>query len=163
MGKTMVLDRANLQKLHRYAYSLTANEADAYDLLQSAIETSLNRPADSVNKTIAYIRMIMKNRFIDDYRHKQSFPLEDIDDHSPVSMDESSLEDVVIASHDLTVLWETLEPIDREVLFFWAVEGFSMREIADKLEISRGTLLSRIHRLRKRLTAGADDMQRGLA
>jgi RNA polymerase sigma-70 factor, ECF subfamily len=105
----------------------------------------------------------MKNRFIDDYRHKQSFPLEDIDDHSPVSMDESSLEDVVIASHDLTVLWETLEPIDREVLFFWAVEGFSMREIADKLEISRGTLLSRIHRLRKRLTAGADDMQRGLA
>ncbi len=92
MAKTMVLDRENLQKLHRYAYSLTANEADAYDLLQSAIETSLNRPADSVNKTIAYIRMIMKNRFIDDYRHKQSFPLEDIDDHSPVSMDESSLE-----------------------------------------------------------------------
>ena len=163
MAKTMVLDRENLQKLHRYAYSLTANEADAYDLLQSAIETSLNRPADSVNKTIAYIRMIMKNRFIDDYRHKQSFPLEDIDDHSPVSMDESSLEDIVIASHDLTVLWKTLESIDREVLFFWAVEGFSMREIADKLDISRGTLLSRIHRLRKKLTAQGDDMQRGLA
>jgi len=158
----MVLDRENLQKLHRYAFSLTANEADAYDLLQSAIETSLNRPADTVNKTTAYIRMIMKNRFIDEYRRRQSFPLEDIADHSPVSMDESSLEDVVIASHDLAVLWKTLDPIDREVLFYWAVEGFSMREIADKLEISRGTLLSRIHRLRRRLSAESDDMQRGL-
>ncbi|MCK5360970.1 MAG: RNA polymerase sigma factor, partial [Gammaproteobacteria bacterium] len=127
----MVLDRGDLQKLHRYAYSLTANEADAYDLLQSAIETSLSRPAGSVDKTISYIRMIMKNRFIDDYRHRQSFVHEDIDDHSPVSMNESSLEDVVIASHDLTVLWKTLEPVDREVLFYWAVEGFSMREIAD--------------------------------
>ena len=163
MAKAMVLDRENLQKLHRYAYSLTANEADAYDLLQSAIETSLNRPASSVNKTLSYIRKIMKNRFIDDYRHKQSFPHDDIDDHRPVSMDESSLEDIVIASHDLTVLWKTLESIDREVLFFWAVEGFSMREIADKLDISRGTLLSRIHRLRKKLTAQGDDMQRGLA
>jgi RNA polymerase sigma-70 factor (ECF subfamily) len=159
----MVLDRENLQKLHRYAYSLTANEADAYDLLQSAIETSLNRPADSKNKTIAYIRVIMKNRFIDECRHKQTFPLEDIDDHSPVSIDESSLEDVVIASHDLASLWKTLEPVDREVLFYWAVEGLSMREIADKLEISRGTLLSRMHRLRKRLTAEGDGTQRGLA
>ena len=163
MRETMVLDRENLQKLHRYAYSLTANEADAYDLLQSAIETSLNRPADSKNKTIAYIRVIMKNRFIDEYRHKQTFPLEDIDDHGPVSIDASSLEDVVIASHDLASLWKTLESVDREVLFYWAVEGFSMREIADKLEISRGTLLSRIHRLRKRLTAEGDDTQRGLA
>ena len=163
MRETMVLDRENLQKLHRYAYSLTANEADAYDLLQSAIETSLNRPADSKNKTIAYIRVIMKNRFIDEYRHKQTFPLEDIDGHNPVSIDESSLEDVVIASHDLASLWKTLESVDREVLFYWAVEGFSMREIADKLEISRGTLLSRIHRLRKRLTAEGDDTQRGLA
>jgi len=161
--EAMVLDRENLQKLHRYAYSLTANEADAYDLLQSAIETSLSRPSDSVNKTIAYIRVIMKNRFIDEYRHKQTFPLEDIDDHSPVRMDVSSLEDVVIASHDLACLWKTLEPADREVLFYWAVEGFSMREIADKLEISRGTLLSRMHRLRKRLTAEGDDTQRGLA
>ena len=163
MREAMVLDRENLQKLHRYAYSLTANEADAYDLLQSAIETSLNRPADSENKTIAYIRMIMKNRFIDEYRHKQTFPLEDIDNHSPVSIDASSLEDVVIASHDLASLWKTLESVDREVLFYWAVEGFSMREIADKLEISRGTLLSRMHRLRKRLTAEGDDTQRGLA
>ena len=163
MRETMVLDRENLQKLHRYAYSLTANEADAYDLLQSAIESSLNRPADSMNNTIAYIRIIMKNRFIDDYRHKQKFPLEDIDDHSPVSLDESSLEDVVIASHDLESLWPTLEPVDREVLFFWAVEGYSMREIADKLAISRGTLLSRIHRLRKRLTLQGDGMQGGSA
>lgn len=159
----MKLDRKNLQKLYRYAYTLTADEDDAYDLLQSAIETSLNKPADRTATSTAYIRTIMKNRYIDEYRHQQSFPQENIDDHVPVSLDESSLENVVIASHDLALLWKTLEPLDREVLFFWAVEGFSMQEIADKLEVSRGTLLSRVHRLRKRLQAEAGVEQRGIA
>ena len=159
----MELDRASLNKLYRYAYTLTANEADAYDLLYNAVETCLNRPSETIEKNIAYMRVIMKNRFIDDYRHNQSFPHEDIADHSPVSMSESSLEDVVIASHDLAVLWESLEPVDREVLFLWAVEGFSMREISEKIEVSRGTLLSRIHRLRKRLSENLNDRQRGQA
>lgn len=159
----MELDRTSLDKLYRYAYTLTANQADAYDLLHNAIETSLNRPSETTRKNIAYLRAIMRNRFIDEYRQNQSFPHEDIDDHSPVSMSESSLEDVVIASHDLAVLWKTIEPVDREVLFFWAVEGFSMREISEKLEISRGTLLSRIHRLRKRLSENVNDRQRGQA
>ena len=157
----MELDRTSLDKLYRYAYSLTANQADAYDLLHNAIETSLNRPSETTEKNIAYWRAIMRNRFIDEYRHNQSFPHEDLDDHSPVSLSESSLEDVVIASHDLAVLWKTIEPVDREVLFFWAVEGFSIREISEKLEISRGTLLSRIHRLRKRLSENVNDRQRG--
>lgn len=159
----MELDRTSLDKLYRYAYTLTANQADAYDLLHNAIETSLNRPSETTEKNIAYLRAIMRNRFIDEYRHHQSFPHEDIDDHSPVSMSESSLEDVVIASHDLAVLWQTIKPVDREVLFFWAVEGFSMKEISEKLEISRGTLLSRIHRLRKRLSENVNDRQRGQA
>ena len=159
----MELDRTSLDKLYRYAYTLTANQADAYDLLHNAIETSLNRPSETTEKNNAYWRAIMRNRFIDEYRHNQSFPHEDIADHSPVSLSESSLEDVVIASHDLAVLWKTIEPVDREVLFFWAVEGFSMREISEKLEISRGTLLSRIHRLRKRLSENVNDRQRGQA
>ena len=159
----MELDRTSLDKLYRYAYSLTANQADAYDLLHNAIETSLNRPSETTEKNIAYWRAIMRNRFIDEYRHNQSFPHEDLDDHSPVSLSESSLEDVVIASHDLAVLWKTIEPVDREALFFWAVEGFSIREISEKLEISRGTLLSRIHRLRKRLSENVNDRQRGQA
>jgi len=159
----MKLDRKNLQKLYRYAYTLTANEDDAYDLLQSAIETSLYKPADRAATSTAYIRTIMKNRYIDEYRHQQSFPQESFNDHTPVSLDESSLENVVIASHDLALLWKNLEALDREVLFFWAVEGFSMQEIADKLEVSRGTLLSRIHRLRRRLQAEAGVEQRGIA
>jgi len=157
----MVIDRENLQKLHHYAYSLTANEADAYDLLQSAIETSLNKSCESINSSLAYIRVIMKNRYIDDYRHRQKFPMDNIEDHSPVSLDESSLEDVVIAKHDLALIWKTLDAVDREVLFYWAVEGLSMSEVAEKLDISRGTLLSRMHRLRHRLMVAENDRQRG--
>ncbi len=159
----MELNRENLLKLYHYAYALTANEADAYDLLQSAIQTCLEKPAEEGSKGAGYIRSIMKNRYIDAYRHEQSFPQENIDDHTPVSLDESSLENVVIASHDLALIWETLAPLDREVLYFWAVEGFSMQEIADKLDISRGTLLSRIHRLRRRIQGMAEIEERGIA
>lgn len=157
----MNLDRDSLQKLYRYAYALTADEDDAYDLLQSAIEICLNKPADRADKSAAYIRMIMKNRYIDMYRHQQSFPHENIDDHSPVNLDESALEDIVIAADDLAHIWAMLESIDREVLYLWAIEGFSMREISAMLAISRGTLLSRIHRLRKRLSENPDIRQRG--
>ena len=155
------IDRKELQKLYRYAYALTADEQDAYDLLHAAIETSLNKPVGNEDKNLAYIRMIMRNRFIDEYRRKQSFPLENIDDHSPISMDGSSLEDVVIASHDLAILWKDIEPLDRELLYYWAVEGFNMAEISEKLDISRGTLLSRVHRLRKRIKDDEDTQQRG--
>ena len=155
------IDRSDLQQLYRYAYTLTADENDAYDLLHTAIEVSLSRPADTEAKRMAYIRTIMKNRFIDEYRRQKSFPMEDIDDHSPVSMTGSPLENVVIASHDLARIWKEIEPLDRELLYYWAVEGFSMSEVADKLDIARGTLLSRVHRLRKRLTDSEDTRQRG--
>ncbi len=157
----MKIDQKNLQKLYRYAYALTADENDAYDLLQSAIETSLNKPAKSIEKSNSYIRMIIKNRYIDSYRHQQSFPHEHFDDHTPVNLNESSLENMMIASYDLALLWEKLDVLDREVLYFWAVEGFSIQEISEKLDISRGTLLSRIHRLRRRIQAKAELEQRG--
>lgn len=157
------IDRGNLQKLFRYAYALTADEQDAYDLLYAAIETSLNKPAGNEEKQLAYIRAIMRNRFIDEYRRQQSFPLENIDDHSAISINGSSLENVVIASHDLAALWKDIEPFDRELLYYWVVEGFSMAEISEKLDISRGTLLSRVHRLRKRFKDDEDIQQRGRA
>ena len=44
-----------------------------------------------------------------------------------------------------------LEPLERELLFFWAVEGCTAQEIADRTDSPRGTVLSRIHRLRQKI------------
>ena len=36
-------------------------------------------------------------------------------------------------------------------MYLWAVEGYSTSELAEFLEMPRGTLLSKIHRLRIRV------------
>jgi RNA polymerase sigma-70 factor (ECF subfamily) len=46
---------------------------------------------------------------------------------------------------------------EREILFLWAVEGYSTDEVARHLDRPRGSVLSIIHRMRKRLTS--DDRQ----
>jgi len=45
-------------------------------------------------------------------------------------------------------------------MYFWAVEGYTTDELAEFLDISRGTLLSKIHRLRKRLEYHLDESSR---
>ena len=41
-----------------------------------------------------------------------------------------------------------LTPHEREILFLWAVEGFTVQDIANDLGIPKGTILSRLHRLK---------------
>jgi len=40
---------------------------------------------------------------------------------------------------------------EREILYYWAVEGMTAAQIATTLDSRRGTVLSRIHRLRTAL------------
>jgi RNA polymerase sigma-70 factor (ECF subfamily) len=39
------------------------------------------------------------------------------------------------------------------VLFLWAVEGYTIDEISRQTGTARGTLLTRLHRLRKRFAS----------
>jgi len=147
----MNFDRPTLQQLYRYGYSLTGDEDTAYDLLHDAIEVGLKKPPLTETKAVAYVRTIMRNRYIDAFRREQRFPVDSIEDHSLIDMDGSSLENVVIAEHDMALIWGQLDAFDREILFYWAVEGYSMQEISEQIDVPRGTLLSRIHRLRQRI------------
>lgn len=159
----MNLDRETLQKLHHYATSLTGDKNSAYDLLHNAIETCLNKPPLENAKLTAYIRTIMRNKYIDDYRREQTHPTDNIDDHILIDMNTSSLENTVIAEHDMQNIWFKLEGLEREILYYWAIEGHSMQEISDLLNIPRGTLLSRIHRLRHKIIGNMhnDSIERG--
>ena len=40
---------------------------------------------------------------------------------------------------------------ERELLYLFAIEGYTVQEIADDLGMKKGTLLSKIHRLKARL------------
>lgn len=148
-----MLDRPTLQRLYRYGFSLTRNEDAAYDLLQDALEISLRKAPVNDNATISYVQRIMRNRFIDQYRREQRHPTVSYEDNNnqPVSIDPQVLEDIVIAEYEVESIMALLEPLERELLFFWAVEGYTAQEIADRTDSPRGTVLSRIHRLRQKI------------
>ena len=148
-----MLDRPVLQGLFRYGFSLTHDEDAACDLLQDALEISLRKIPDNADAAMRYVKSIMRNRFIDQYRRDQRHPTVSFDDNDkqPVVIDPRVLEDMVIAEHEVESIMAVLEPLERELLFLWAVEGCTAQEIADRTDSPRGTVLSRIHRLRQKI------------
>lgn len=151
MSSGNFFNRAELNNLYRYGYALCTNKDDAYDLLQYALEKYLHKPARYNDVSdLAYVRTTMRNRFIDEYRKSTRFPEEEYDDSSLVAIDETSLEDVVVAQLDLEIIWKELNTVEREVLYYWAIEGMTAQEIADQIDVPRGTVLSRLYRIRKR-------------
>ena len=86
MKNTRFFDRSELQKLHRYGCALCINSDDAYDLLHYAIEKYLQKTGIQKfegkphGSDLAYVRTIMRNRFIDEYRKSVRFPEESYDD-----------------------------------------------------------------------------------
>ena len=155
MGNVNIFDPPVLQRLYRYGCTLCTNQDDAYDLLQYALEKYLqNRTNRKHGNDMAYVRSIMRNRFIDDYRKSNRFPEESYDDMSPVAIDESSLEDMVIAQADLEIVWKKLDPFEREIMYYWAIEEMTALEISRQIDAPRGTVLSRIYRIRKKFATG---------
>ncbi|UCH46516.1 MAG: sigma-70 family RNA polymerase sigma factor [Betaproteobacteria bacterium] len=147
-----MLDRDMLQRLYRYGYSLTRDEHRAYDLLQDGIEVALRKSPQNPQAMLRYVRTIMRNRFIDEYRREQRHPTLSLEEHDcPVDIDPRVLEEVVIAQQDLDVVIAVLEPMERELLFLWAVEGYTAQELADQTGAPRGTVLARLHRLRSKI------------
>ena len=145
-----MLDKQLLNRLYRYCFALTADAEDAWDLLQNAVEKYLRaRPAEIQNQH-AYLIRIIRNQRIDDMRaNKVEYDSFDETVHTDTSV--NLLEQTMIYREELEQLWRLLTPAEREVLFLWAAEGYSAKEIASQLGISRNTVLSRIFRARKKI------------
>ena len=147
-----------LNRFYRYCIALTRNEADAFDLLQDSLEKFVRRGNLGIENQEGYFFRMIRNQFIDEQRKKQRQPVgEVLEDEKVIQLDSQSLEDIVIEREQVEQIMGMLNVQDRELLFLWAIEGFTIQEIADHLDIPKGTLLSRIHRFRIRIqeTLGA--------
>ena len=146
-----MLDKELLNRLFRYAMSLSNQQADAYDLLQSSLVKFLSGNWQSVSNPSAYIRRMIRNQYIDQTRRHARVAFELIENQDALAHDTQSLEDFVINENLVEHIWKMLEAAEREVLFLWAIEGFTTKEIAAEINAPRGTVLSRIHRIRKKI------------
>ena len=148
----IMFDKEYLNSLYRYCFALVANEDKAYDLLQSSIEKFLKVDSVEIENKRAYMRKTIRNQHIDNMRKQAKFIEEEFDDTvTYVDMGIHSLENLIADQFEIEAIWSKLSPSEREILYFWAVEGYTTSELSEIMGISRGTLLSKIYRLRKRL------------
>ncbi|HBO96403.1 MAG TPA: hypothetical protein DD667_24220, partial [Gammaproteobacteria bacterium] len=149
--KPALFSADELNRLYRYGLSLTGERDRAYDLLQTALEKYLRQSQAPAN-AMRYVRKIMHNQFIDDYRQQRHITTVELDEQALLDFDVRTLEQMVIDEQTLDQVWRLLDPLERELMYLWAVEGFTAQQIATELEQPRGSVLSRIHRIRKKLT-----------
>lgn len=153
-----MLNKQQLNKLYQYSYSLTNDPDNAYDLLQTGLEKYLSKSthetSPNITHEIAYIRKIIRNQFIDDQRRLKCISFESIesDKHQDtLAMDTLSLDQIIIAQEEAQIVWDILSTSEREVIYLWAIEGYTAKQISDDTGVPRGTILSRIHRLKQKI------------
>lgn len=143
-----------LPRLRRFARSLSRNQHDADDLVQTAIERAWRnleqlKPGANLG---SWMFGIMKNAWIDDRRARGR--------RGEVALPDDSGSHPAVNPGDLeTSLWSVSEAMaklpeeQRLAVALVLVEGMSYKEAADVLEVPVGTLTSRLARGRTALAA----------
>ncbi len=152
-----------LNTLFQYALALSRQRDEAYDLLQGALEKYLIEikcRRDPIASPIAYVRTLIRNRLIDTHRYNKRWNTEHYDEeNSRHDVTPVDLEQFCIDAQSLESVWAQLSTLDRDILYQWAVLGYTTDEVCQRMDMPRGTFLSRIHRLRKKLQPWRDDDQ----
>lgn len=143
-----------LNTLYRYAYSLCQDADLAFDLVQSCCEKVLSHKKPIVNLK-KYSMRVVRNTYIDHYRRNKLELIVDseLEDVYHLGGDQIlyDLENHMIDKQHSALLLNDMHDYEQELLFLWAVEGFTITEISRLLDIPRGTILARLARLKKRL------------
>ena len=138
-----------LNNFYRYCVALTKNEVDAFDLLQDSLEKLIRR-GTGLRSPKAYMLRIIRNCFLDSVRAEKRVPF----GKSPqivVPINEQSLEEMTANREEVQTILKDLASDDCELLYLWGVEEYSTQELAELLDCPRGTVLSRLHRLKKKI------------
>jgi RNA polymerase sigma-70 factor (ECF subfamily) len=147
-----------LEILYRTARSLTRSNADAEDLVQETLLRAF-RAIERFDGRYpkAWLLTIMRNANINRARKKVPDLLDDPDvtfERSVDFADTETPEDLVVdPTFDATVqhALRDLPDMFQQVVELVDVEGLAYQEAADLLDIPVGTVMSRLHRARKRI------------
>ena len=155
-----------LNQLYAAALRMTRNPTDAEDLVQETYEkgfASFHQFREGTNLK-AWLYKILTNAFINSYRRRQREPLlsnsDEMEDwqtaraaaHTSTGL--VSAESEALARLPDSAVKEALQHIPesfRIAVYLADVEGFAYKEIAEITGVPMGTVISRLHRGRKRL------------
>lgn len=155
-----------MASLFSTAMRLTSNRADAEDLVQETyLRAYRSYETFSAGTNLrAWLFRILTNTHINRYRAKQRRPeeaeLDDVEEFylyrrlkDRAALGESAEDELLKTFSEAEVVSavEALPDNYRIAVLLADVEGFAYKEIAEILEIPIGTVMSRLHRGRKRL------------
>jgi RNA polymerase sigma factor (sigma-70 family) len=130
------------------------NEEDALDILHEGYIKVFKHIASYQPGTAlsAWIRRIMVNTSIDYYRKLSRRRTEDIETAYDISGDDA---DAIsqCSEKDILAAIKQLTPAYRTVFNLYVIEGYSHKEIADKLDITESTSRSNLVKARVKLQA----------
>lgn len=143
--------------LLNFAYMLTSNRDDAYDLLQDTtlkVIESEDKYVDNVNFK-GWVFTIMRNIFINNYRKmsRQATVVDTTEDLYHLNLpQESGFEtpEGSFAAKEINAAINSFED-DYRIPFSMHVAGYKYNEIAEKMNLPLGTVKSRIFFARQRL------------
>ena len=153
----------HLDMLYRIARRLTRDEASAEDLVQETYLRALRSYQSFELKDFGirpWLLRIMHNLHSSRYQREK---------RQPVAMEDAQLQSVAhAAGHDAVSpdgdsIWEgmddhlvkAVESLPEEyqtAILLWAIDELSYKEIAESLDVPIGTVMSRLHRARQRLS-----------
>jgi len=135
---------------------LSGSRDAANDLIQSCVVkalSSLSPPSDAL-KIRAWLFSILRNSWIDGYRHGRIVAEEQFDEHGLHSA--WNFDDKLIAELTVKQAFARLEPTYREVVELVDIAGFRYAEAAVILKIPIGTVMSRLSRARLEILANIE-------
>jgi len=158
--------RNNLQY---FAYTLTNDKEEVKDLLQDTyLKALVNRDkfADDTNLK-DWTFTIMKNTFINNYRNNHNFNtiVDNPEDLFYLNIQRKSEFPSPSSEFHLKEIHQKIAKLDevQRLPFEMHVSGYKYREIAERLNISIGTVKSRIFFSRKKLMESLEDAQSELS
>jgi RNA polymerase sigma factor (sigma-70 family) len=143
--------------LEKFAYRLTLRKTDAKDLVQDTfLKVMMNQHKYVINENFkAWTLTIMRNTFINNYRRRfyQNIYYDqekELFSGNHVRATDADNPDSAYSVMEMTKRIEQLKDILRKPFELY-VHGYKYREIADELNLSIGTVKSRIYLSRKLL------------
>jgi RNA polymerase sigma-70 factor, ECF subfamily len=140
-----------------HARALTGNDADAADVTQSAFLDAFRHLGrfDETREFYPWFYVLLRNRCFKRWANSQdrAGTTELMDTAAPEAGSPEEL-------YDLRSALDRLEIEDREIIVLKHLDGWTYDELAERLEIPRGTVMSRLFHARQRLKLLMSESQR---
>jgi len=147
-----------LHQGYRYSLALVHDRNKAEDLLQDAWLAVLQAGGPHEK---GYLFSAIRSRYINQgKRDKLVMFVAFEEEHDLAGSDSENAIESGLLLDELESRLQQLRPLEREALFLHAVAGYSAQEITDLTGHPRGTVLSLIHRARKKLIAAYQQQPR---